>query len=309
MSDTSTTEATVTVARGELVLATVSEGFRDWPGGTPPEDRTFYVTRSQFSDEYVTLVVPESDPRHAGMWLLYDGHGLTLNGDHYGWNTPRQYVRPYDTPTPPETPAPVARPFAVGDRVRISATHPAGPNWQGHTGTIRSLGDHHEVLMDSGPHTGSIAGFHEEYLMHVDDAPTGESSATGEALVADALTSPRFSQEDVDRLVREAREDAKWEASQALEEFKETANARAVEYAEQNGLCSEFERCMEDIGLLGREEWHDSYDKEYCVRFTVDVVVRARDFDDAYEKALEELHDELPSGMDDTIAYVSTDVL
>jgi hypothetical protein len=149
-----------------------------------------------------------------------------------------------------------------------------------------------------------------EYLsIATDSIQHVDHNATGDALVSDALTSPRFSQEDVDRLVREAREAAKREADDALEDFKRAANARAVEYAEQNGLCSEFERCMEDIGLLGREEWHDENDDTYRVTFTVSVDVQARDEYDAHDRARSALYESLEYPLDQTIKHHDTTVL
>lgn len=309
MSDTSTTEATVTVARGELVLATVSEENHDWPGPVPT-DRTFYVTPHPHTpDSYVTLVVPDHDDRSRGMWSLYPGdYGLTLDEPHKGWNVERRYVLPYDAPTPPETPAPVARPFTVGDRIVQSGPHyiangytdreyRESPNGIGSTGVVESLDTTYGAdvavrVQWDGSDRYSRSVIATDSIRHADD----ESNTTGDALVSDALTSPRFSREDVDRLVREAREAAKREASQMLEDFKEAANARAVEYAEQNGLCSEFERCMEDIGLLGREEWHDANDDTYRVTFTVSVDVTARDEDHAEVRARDELYDAMEYG-------------
>ena len=48
-----------------------------------------------------------------------------------------------------------------------------------------------------------------------------------------------FTREDVDRLVREARA-AK---DEEFQQWKERANEVAIEYAIENDLCGEFERC------------------------------------------------------------------
>ena len=46
---------------------------------------------------------------------------------------------------------------------------------------------------------------------------------------------------------------------------------------------------MADIGLLGREEWHDANDPEFRVTFT--LTVRANDEYDAKDKATSRVYD------------------
>lgn len=60
-----------------------------------------------------------------------------------------------------------------------------------------------------------------------------------------------------------------------VDAWKEAATRRAHEYARDNGLCSEFDRCMRDIGLPDRDEFSIVKDWEVEMERTVTVTERA----------------------------------
>jgi hypothetical protein len=372
MTDTDTT--TTTELRPDvLTLVTVSEdyyrrGMASTGMAAREDERTFFATPHREPDGrttggYVTLIVPTTDSRSSGMWeveeryaSLFDDGGLTRS-DYRGWALATEYVTPL-------LPGDDDRPLEVGERVKISDTHPAGEPWAGHTGTVRAAANpsgHVSVETDEGRQ----GGFRPEYLTRVagsddNDRPLAvgdrvrvsddEGSAwagvvgtivrdNGPWLIvkAEESTSPHVTigaeggfdkdgstltriapqepveapetareavpAEEVDRLIREAVAAAKQEADEALEEFKETANARAVQYARDNALCSEFERCMSDIVLLGRDEWDEAHSTEYVVTMTVRVEVTATDEENAREKAWSVLYNDLSYPIDHTIEH------
>lgn len=113
MTDTDTTTTEVEIARGDLVLVTLSEAYAtSWEapaayrGERTRLERTFYATRhydasDDTASDYVTLVVAVSDPRHVGMWPLHQSrYGLELEGDHFGWDVQKRHL----TLTPVEGP-------------------------------------------------------------------------------------------------------------------------------------------------------------------------------------------------------------
>lgn len=85
-------------------------------------------------------------------------------------------------------------------------------------------------------------------------------------------------QDDVTALVEQARAEERERLTRQFDEWKERANIVAIEYAENNDLCGEFERCMEEIGFRGRYA-------EYDVTVSVTLRVRARNEDDAEDQA------------------------
>ena len=194
-------------------------------------------------------------------------------------------------------PEEVTRAIRSGDRVRVA--NPYAPSWDGEgiVVTAREGDATQTVRMETGLEAGQTGGFSRQWLTLM---------APEEAVEAPETAPETFTREDVDRMVREAREAAKREADTALEEFKEAANARAVEYAQDNGLCSEFERCMSDIGLLGRDEWREAHQTSYAVRFIVTVDVTADDADDAQSNAYDMLYNDLSYPMDQNITHHDT---
>jgi len=165
-------------------------------------------------------------------------------------------------------------------------------DWNGPATVVRVDDWMVSVRPDSGLHYSQVGAFAREHIRPLVEEAGEASQSPVEAPQSDAQPSGgTYTQEQVDEAVREAVREARQEANRALEQFKEMANARAVEYAETNGLCSEFERCMEDIGLMGRREWREANPQEFRVTFTVSVNVEAADRDDAYELAREALSD------------------
>jgi hypothetical protein len=84
-----------------------------------PDTAVYYAGPSEYGAGWVTVVIPESDPRHAGAWLLLPGqHGLPDDavGTFYGWHVQTEFEYVDQEPV-----APVA--LSVGDRVRQTGTH------------------------------------------------------------------------------------------------------------------------------------------------------------------------------------------
>lgn len=130
----------------------------------------------------------------------------------------------------------------------------------------RAYGTHYESAGLVGDHKGW--NIQRQYLsLVVPEGPSEPSEGLPET----------FTREDVDRLVREARA-AK---DEEFQQWKERANEVAIEYAIENDLCGEFERCMEEIGFRGRNE-------DYTVTFT--VTVSARNDDGARDEAIERVY-------------------
>lgn len=82
-----------------------------------------------------------------------------------------------------------------------------------------------------------------------------------------------------DREIRAAKREARQEAVTEFEAWKSHANEVAIQYANDNSLCSEFDRCMIAIGLEPR----DTFEREWEVTFS--YTVTARDEDAAVEAA------------------------
>lgn len=316
------TNTLVDIPLGELATVVLSPEYMrsgDAPYGMRDADvsngnaRTFYAVRSA-DDGHVLIVFPESDPRSQGAWALgvNESHVPAIaedirNGNRYrGWNVNQRHVVVVAVP-PGENSYSWERmsygsPVSVGDRVRYVDRRGAGdPTCHAEYGDmgeviyVASDGDCIRVRFDDG-HESLRSRFRFERGTLV---PNGTPEATSADLTASEGEARTFTQEDVDRLVREARD-----AKQAeFDQWIETANARAVEYAEANGLCGEFERCMADIGMMGRAEWREAHQTTYDVRFVVTVTVDASDRDDAEERARNELWDALPDPIDDTITF------
>jgi hypothetical protein len=103
--------------------------------------------------------------------------------------------------------------------------------------------------------------------------------AIGQEGPREATEAPvTFSQEDVDRMVQEATARTRTALLEEFEAWKRRASEIACEYADENNLCGEFERCMEDIGLEGRH-------REYVVSFS--LTVTARNDESATAEAIE----------------------
>jgi hypothetical protein len=83
---------------------------------------------------------------------------------------------------------------------------------------------------------------------------------------------------DLDAAKREGRR----EAEREFEEWRQRATEIAHQYADDNSLCGEFDRCMEEVGLEPRNrEYEVTVTEERTYTFTM----TARDSDDAYNEA------------------------
>lgn len=136
-------------------------------------------------------------------------------------------------------------------------------------------GEHYTPLGLEGEHRGWNIQRH--YLSPVAVAVEGPDAAV-EGPVDVVVT---FTQSDVDAAVREARQAQRLEDLSEFEAWKERASEIACQYADDNNLCGEFERCMEEIGLTGRR-------REYVV--SLSLTVEARDADAALEEVVERLY-------------------
>lgn len=325
MTDTITD--TLSLDRDSLTLVVVSpDYFRTgeanhlMPNGND-ESRTYYATVARgLGGEWATLIDPVDRGRLSGWDATYDYRDLVGEG-HNGWNIQRHYLSPV---TPDTTPDPTPESFTyLGHRIELDnversrlpreEAYPVGSVWN-HFNSGRAVVTGHPQAMPEYVTVRNAAGQTQEWVRGAldldsttfvgweDETPSQE--ATESPVTAEQVSGGTFTQEDIDRAVREAREAARLEAERALEEFKETANARAVQYAEENSLCGQFERCMADIGLMGREEWREAHQREFNVRFIVTVRgVLADNDEDASDKARDALYDELPSNMDEDITF------
>lgn len=93
-----------------------------------------------------------------------------------------------------------------------------------------------------------------------------------------------FTREELAAAVNRARDEVSAEAARAFEEWKERATEVAHEYADNNDLCSEFDRCMEEIGLPTRRV---EYDVTYRVVLERGTDPHGLDAEDLFRDALE----------------------
>ncbi len=119
-------------------------------------------------------------------------------------------------------------------------------------------------------------------LVHLRHASTQRDTAQRER--ADAVDRIRALEERIGTLetsLREAQSRVQRIVSEH-DEWKRRATVTAHEYAERHDLCQEFDRCMEAIGLEGRER---DYTVPVEVNLTVHVNVRAKSADEAEDAA------------------------
>lgn len=115
--------------------------------------------------------------------------------------------------------------------------------------------------------------------------PLGEVGAWPANVASFLARSGQASTTDQDELVRRAKAEQRAADVAEFEAWKESATETAHAYANENSLCSEFDRCMSDIGLRPRE--HEiAVDVE--VTRSVTVYVNAIDAEQAAERAEEE---------------------
>jgi len=325
---TSTTE-TLTLENGTLTLVTLSpeffasglesSGMRTNPHATNDE-RTFYAVPSRdMGPGWGLVVLPETDPRSGGMWLLDPaGYDLTdtldTSATFRGWNIEQHYMTPVSPVATPVRPR-IEHDATAREALPITEAYPLGSVWNHISAGDATVVSHTAV---SGPRYVVVrshddAGRERDWVrgaldlssttfVRWADETSQESTEAPESAVETVAAS--FTQADIDRAVETAlaRDRARVEA------WKEEANATAVRYAKQNGLCGEFENCMDEIGLMGREEWDEAHTTTVTVRFTVDVdvdVPESDNSDHAVSEARDILYNELPYPMDGTIQFDS----
>lgn len=83
--------------------------------------------------------------------------------------------------------------------------------------------------------------------------------------------------QDTDQVYRRGVTDGRAAASREFDAWKARAEEIAHAYADDNGLCGEFDRCMEEVGLSPRE-------RDYRVTRVETYYVTARNEDDATER-------------------------
>lgn len=305
-TDTTTTADTLGLSRDHLTLVVLSEEyargglaphhFRNGTSTFTEDDRTFYAVQHPRAEDAV-LVVPTSDPRHAGMWMVDRSDvGGALSPDqmhnYRGWSVPREHLSRGLSESQAVAVAygrPASADMSGGERSRlpIAEAYPVGSIWH-HTNGGNAVVVSHDarqhnhlvVQQDDGRRNEWIRGALDlDSTTYVGQEASQEATTGPQA--ADEGPSETFTRDELDRLVREARDEERVRQTRAFDEWKERANAVAVQYAKDNELCGNFERCMADIGLMGREEWDESHKVTRYVTFRVEV--QATPDEDAYD--------------------------
>lgn len=254
-----------------------------------PEDsdaRVFFGVQPSegAGDGYTLLILPDDDPRSSGMWDAAGNAATPTDGKTYrGWNVESRYVTPVETPTPDPYAALVPGAwFTWGTRVVwYRVDHVDGDNVH----TDRRLYSETPTTADAGQESPDVwsKGSMRDRL-HV--LPPFGQETPQEA-------TPTAPQETPEEAYLRGRRDAEEAARREMEAWKARATEIAHTYANDNGLCSEFDRCMVDVGLTPRTR---EYEVHVCYTFTVE----ASNADAAAEEAEEYL-----GGMDadDLIRY------
>jgi hypothetical protein len=256
-----------------LRLVTVNADYNGWPGGISAEDKRQEFFAYDHDDEsFVRLLLPTDKGRLAGFY------SQTSDGpENVGWNLHRRFVTDVTKAAAPEV-APEATPEpwtpALGDKVRVVAVPdgswgaPADVVKIGAIGTYRFIDTldqnrHHLLRFDNGS---------EYWVKEVGPAiPTTEEEFTAALLAAT----------EAGRV--EGRREGRRSANEEFESWKRMANETAIQYANDNSLCSEFDRCMLAIGLEPR----DSYERNWEVTVTYNITVSATSEDDVEEAAMD----------------------
>lgn len=293
---------------GTLVLATVADTYRAGPGahatlGSEP----FYVgTSNGLGSGYATILVRDDDPRYEwGFWEANkETHRLPDDGHEYkGWNIPTGEFRPY--PAPDSTLLTVEN-MTPGTVVTRSAEESSEVAWailahDVEAGTVTFTAHGWSATRTTRP--AEFWGEDSAYRVFPADAIVvggvagpGPFSASRQYAVdraREVLAGPSpdlapdgetFTREDVDRAVRHAVAESNQRHQQWVEDLSEDARA----WADENSLCSEFDRFMQEHGLEGRT-------REFEVRLTYVVTVTASDRDDAVDVACEQVTDGIVS--------------
>lgn len=233
---------------------------------------TYYVVENGYNDTMHTLLMREDDDRRGRAWNV--GRDATarvreavesagLDGaTHYGWHVPRGVV---------EFLAENASTFgalSIGEAFSIPADNGTSLS---RTWVKTGDGEARQVL-GNNDYNGRMSFFGNDNDVTV---VTLSVVVPGEELLSPAAVGER---------VRDAVREERARLTREFDQWKENATEIAHQYANDNSLCGEFDRCMSEIGLRPR-------DREWQVTFSVTVNVEASDDDSAVEQAREEYPD------------------
>lgn len=230
---------------------------------------TYYAVEESGYSNMSTLVMREDDDRRGRAWNVgRDGtapvkeaiEAAGLDGaTHYGWHVDRgvvEFLANDDVST--------FGALSVGDAFQITPDHMSRTWVKEDDGTAR------QVIGDND-YNGKVSFFGSDNdVTPVTLSVVGNSDTERDQLLSDAVAEAK--REERIRLTRE------------FDQWKENATEIAHQYANDNSLCGEFDRCMSEIGLRPR-------DREWAVTFTVTVTVEASDDDTAVSQAREEYPD------------------
>lgn len=265
-----------------------SAGMLAQPHDTDDERTYFIGPSSRLGPGWLTLVVPESDPRHAGMWT---GDGVAA--DHYGWNIETRFLTPAEGGPSP---------WAVGDSVAPNTPEtfnalPVGTVVNGIYPYTKTGPDEWTREDDGLKRTASampcnVPGDQRSFTivsLPVEDRD-GRRGTTPEA-TPEATEGPAEALPEVERTYTQAELDEALSAARREERVRnqrwiDSLVSDAHEFADESALCSEFDRFMTDHDLPARR-------RDYRVRLEVTghvwTTVEAADEDEAFDNAREEL--------------------
>lgn len=251
------------------------------------DERTFFARGgSEVGSNWRALILPASDPRSLGMW------GTTHDGveDARAWNVNADLYLTPATPTP-ATPVEECPRHPTLDDLRSGAIIAneglvTSTQWVVDE-DVASDGPDGRLLLSAfavdsdGPITTRQRGASVAHtlngmvLVSDDDAHRGalryartlrtaaSSEAPQEAPEASEEALPRtYTQEEYDAAIRAVTREARIAAEMEFDRWKEQTTTLAHDFANENSLCSEFDRFMEEVGLRPRE-------REYSVRVEV----------------------------------------
>jgi hypothetical protein len=302
MTDTTTTpdlaSDRLTLVRLDRAYLATSEAYaeglealRDVVESDDDERLLFYaVPQPSYGPGWARLIVADSDPRSEGMTRDHGGtlEALGLDPDtHRGWNLERRHIHPV---TPGGRPAPASASLSGEARSHMPAeeAYPVGTVWHhynaGEAEVIGHNGTSYVRVRQGEPDREWVRGALDlestTFVRWADSAPEVPPPTT-------VPTGDVVTREEAERMVSDARAEVRAEAERRFESWKANATEIAHRYANDNSLCSQFDRCMVDIGLEPRE----SFQREYAVSITETrtyrVYVEATDEDNAAEIAEE----------------------
>lgn len=251
--------------------------------GTEQPAGVYFASRSDYLPDWACLIVPTEDERSTTrhMWTVGDSkrafYGIPEQDtkEYRGWNIP-----PHDftvVPTPDTTPD--LSDAETRKALPVTVAYPVGSVWNhityGQT-PCRVTGHRDGDVLVSTPGDSAPRAWTRGAL---DTHGTLVSLPTGEEDPPETADTS-----SIDDAFERGKREGLAEAQARWDRWKEDATRTAHEYAEENSLCSEFDRCMSDIGLPTREDMQ----QEFTVTYIYTTTVTARDEEEARESAQEE---------------------